>query len=407
MDDTIKSNHASGGSGDHQAFAGASNFGITNASFNSAGKNMTVYENCTISLNAAPIANEDANIKTFQEIANWLTKTNFRNIDSEALSKSAAGTGLWFMQTKEYHCWTREGLKVLWGTGMPGAGKTILSSIVIDQLRKECSPRGIPIIFAYCRYTEKYPTSQFLAAWIRQLLEYDPATLHFGRVYIVLDGLDEALEDVKARLLEVVDSLPSETRTLIMSRPLKSFEYLVQNVAFIDIMVRNEDIELFVDKKIAQIPRLRTLLAGKDDERERLCTTMKEKSRGMFLVASLQIEALKRSMSIKALFQALETLPSGVDDLYKHTLERIEAQGEPEASLAKRAIVWLVFAFRPLPTNALQDALAIDVERGVFDKDDIVCQEFLIDVCCGLVFGTSFALRLIHYTAHDFLKAGC
>ena len=103
----------------------------------------------------------------------------------------------------------------------------------------------------------------------------------FERVYIVLDGLDEAQEEVKIQLLEGINTLPSNTRTLIMSRPLKSFECLVPGAVLIDIETRNEDIELFVEKKIAQMHRLRTMLTGKEVEKRRICKAIKEKSGGM------------------------------------------------------------------------------------------------------------------------------
>ncbi|RXW14281.1 hypothetical protein EST38_g11573, partial [Candolleomyces aberdarensis] len=315
-------------------------------------------------------------------------------------------------------------------------------AIIVDHLQKEfSSQKRVPVIFAYCRYTERYPTSQFLAAWIRQLLEYDPATLRhisemftihqrqdtwpseaelhellsvictgFEKVYIILDGLDEAQEDVKIQLLEEINTLPSNTRTLIMSRPLKTFEYLVRGVAGINIEARNEDIELFVEKKIAQMPRLHAMLAGKDGEKRRICKAIKEKSGGMFLVASLQLEALKGSISPRALMNALETLPTTINDLYRHTLKRIESQSEAEVLLAKRAILWLIYALVPLQMDELRHALATNPDLGIFDEDDIVPGEFIFDACCGLV-STSYdqyfylkTLRLIHYTAHDFLK---
>ncbi|KAJ2933231.1 hypothetical protein H1R20_g3832, partial [Candolleomyces eurysporus] len=330
---------------------------------------------------------------------------------------------------------------------MPLVSHYKLRAIIVDHLEKEfSSQKRVPVIFAYCRYTEKYPTSQFLAAWIRQLLEYDPATLRyvskmfaihqrqdtspseaelyellsaictgFEKVYIVLDGLDEAQEDVKIQLLEEINTLPSNTRTLIMSRPLNTFEYLVRDAANINIEARNEDIELFVEKKIAQMPRLHTMLAGKDGEKHRICKAIKEKSGGMFLVASLQLEALKGSMTPRALMNALETLPTTINDLYRHTLKRIDAQSEAEVLLAKRAILWLVYALVPLPMNQLQYALATNPDLGTFDEDDIVPGEFIFDVCCGLVsrsydpaaLSATLGLRLIHYTAHDFLKEAC
>jgi hypothetical protein len=82
---------------------------------------------------------------------------------------------------------------------------------------------------------------------------------------------------------------------------------------------------------------------------------------------------------------ALETLPTSINDLYRHTLKRIEAQSEPEVLLAKRAILWLVYALGPLSMNRLQHALATSLDLEVFDEDDIVSGEFIFDVCCGLV----------------------
>ena len=82
---------------------------------------------------------------------------------------------------------------------------------------------------------------------------------------------------------------------------------------------------------------------------------------------------------------ALETLPTSINDLYRHTLKRIDAQSEPEVLLAKRAILWLVYAPVPLSVNQLQHALATNPDLGIFDEDDIVPGEFIFDVCCGLV----------------------
>jgi hypothetical protein len=41
------------------AFPGASHLGIKNLSFQSVGKDMNVYENCNISVNAAAVESED------------------------------------------------------------------------------------------------------------------------------------------------------------------------------------------------------------------------------------------------------------------------------------------------------------------------------------------------------------
>ena len=90
-------------------------------------------------------------------------------------------------------------------------------------------------------------------------------------------------------------------------------------------------------------------------------------------------------MSPRALMNALETLPTRINDLYRHTLKRIDAQSEPEVLLAKKAILWLVYAIAPLSMDQLQHALATNVDLEIFDEDDIVRGEFIFDVCCGLI----------------------
>ena len=116
-----------------------------------------------------------------------------------------------------------------------------------------------------------------------------------------------------------------------------------------------------------------------------------------FLVAVLQIESLKHCISVKKLRQVVESLPSGLDDLYRCTWRRIEAQTEDEVSLATTAIIWLTYAYQSLTVTELQHALAVSDNVEGFDEDDIVAEELIISVCCGLIVvdGESRIVRLV------------
>ncbi|KAJ2934174.1 hypothetical protein H1R20_g2886, partial [Candolleomyces eurysporus] len=379
-------------------------------------------------------ADETADDKLIERICEWLTKVNFGSIYSESHSKATGGTGMWFIESGEFHRWKQGDSKILWGTGKPGAGKTTLSSIVIKHLQKADVARQAPVIFAFCRYTEKYSPSEIFASWIQQLLLRNRSTLEhvrdsfrahergnsrpsdvelhqlmsaivkkFNRVFIVLDGLDEADEDARKPLLDFINSLPSNTHTLVMSRPLASLQRLFPSAVHVDIEARNEDIERFVKKRILDIPSLYAVLLGKDAAKEELCTAIKRKSGGMFLIASLQIEALKSCISVQSLMTKLETLPIGLNELYDHTLERIEAQGQEKTSLAKRVLLWVTYALDSISIEALQQAVAIELDSKTFDANRMSPIELLLDVCCGLVTldirgevpGTSKFVRLI------------
>ncbi len=103
-----------------------------------------------------------------------------------------------------------------------------------------------------------------------------------------------------------------------------------------------------------------------------------------FLLVALQIDSLKHCTTIKKLRNAVESLPSGLQDLYERTWERIEAQTEDEVLLATKAIIWLTYAYQPLKVTELQHAVVLD-EVEEFDEDDIAAEELIVSVCCGLI----------------------
>ncbi|KAJ2934212.1 hypothetical protein H1R20_g2893, partial [Candolleomyces eurysporus] len=393
-------------------FENSHHFQLGTANISSASRDVHNYI-----ISAPPGDRDETEDKLIGQICEWLTKVSFSSIYWESISKATEGTGMWFIESEEFGRWKREDCKILWGTGKPGAGKTTLSSIVIKHLqRDDNTARQAPVIFAFCRYTEKYSPSEIFASWIQQLLRRNRSTLEhvresfqthgrvdsrpsnvelhqimsaivqkFNRVFIVLDGLDEAEEDARKPLLDFIESLPSNTHTLIMSRPLGSLQRLFPCAVQVDIEARNEDIERFVKKRIPEIPSLNAVLLHKDAARDELCTAIKRTSGGMFLIASLQIEALKSCISVQSLMKKLETLPIGLNELYDHTLERIKAQGEEKTSLAKRVLLWVTYALDPMSVDALQQAVAIELNSKTFDMNCMSPIELLLDVCCGLV----------------------
>ncbi|OOF91694.1 hypothetical protein ASPCADRAFT_154750, partial [Aspergillus carbonarius ITEM 5010] len=67
-----------------------------------------------------------------QKIADWLTPVNYAAQQSDFLSRRQDGTGRWLLGAKNFQKWIDNDKQRLLCTGIPGAGKTILTSIVID-----------------------------------------------------------------------------------------------------------------------------------------------------------------------------------------------------------------------------------------------------------------------------------
>ena len=71
--------------------------------------------------------------------------------------------------------------------------------------------------------------------------------------------------------------------------------------------------------------------------------------------------------------------------LYERTWERIEDQTDDEVSLARKVVIWLTHAYRPLKVTELQHAVAVPDEGDGFDEGDVTAEELIISVCCGLI----------------------
>ncbi|KAH6871832.1 ankyrin repeat-containing domain protein [Coprinopsis sp. MPI-PUGE-AT-0042] len=97
------------------------------------------------------------------------------------------------------------------------------------------------------------------------------------------------------------------------------------------------------------------------------------------------------------------------------TLERIGAQQGQKPQLARLVLSWLTYARRGLTVDDLRYALAVKLTQPLPSNEDIldplllVDESVLLSVCCGLVvvgnpvYGIQ-SLRLVHFTAVDFLK---
>jgi Cdc6-like AAA superfamily ATPase len=68
------------------------------------------------------------------KILNWLTRTDYGPQQSDFLRKRHEGTGAWLLYTTEFNTWLNQRNKTLFCSGIPGAGKTILTSIVVDHV---------------------------------------------------------------------------------------------------------------------------------------------------------------------------------------------------------------------------------------------------------------------------------
>lgn len=102
--------------------------------------------------------------------------------------------------------------------------------------------------------------------------------------------------------------------------------------------------------------------------------------------------------------EVLKSLPKGEIETYDKTLKLISSQDPERVELARKVLVWLVYATRTLSLKELQQALATIEDAVNLEEDALVSQEEIISACIGLATyeGKSKTVQLVHYTTQEY-----
>ncbi|KAL8932770.1 MAG: hypothetical protein Q9216_006685, partial [Gyalolechia sp. 2 TL-2023] len=186
---------------------------------------------------------DDGTKKALQEerkaIIDWLSPLQYRKRQSEILD-NAIPLGQRFLKSEEFQAWSAGRSWWLYGYGLPGSGKTVLSSIVVHQLQEQHLAARIPVLCVYLNYKEPNQTIRcIIGSLLKQLVQFEgddfksPEVRRLFRdasreappllsdlVIIVVDALDEASPSIETELLDKLRDLPPEKLSVMMtSRP--------------------------------------------------------------------------------------------------------------------------------------------------------------------------------------------
>lgn len=145
-------------------------------------------------------------------------------------------TSTWITRSDEYQQWRNGSSRLFWVHGIPGAGKTVLFSYVVEDMKQYCKKFGskdITCSYYYCYFGRAQDEVPHLLRWVINQLcresQYIPkeildsfrtgeqpsvpvlvqalsaVLLNFRYVYVMLDALDETLE--LQNLLRLLDQL--------------------------------------------------------------------------------------------------------------------------------------------------------------------------------------------------------
>ncbi|VUC23741.1 unnamed protein product, partial [Clonostachys rosea] len=385
-----------------------------------------------------------ADKKERDDILDWLTSIDYGPQHSDIIRRHQPGTGQWFLNSDKYESWFWGRKKTLYCPGMPGAGKTMMASMVVDSLLKDSRSdpsMGIAFIFCNYRHTAEQSCEKLLCSVLKQLaapLPSVPVQLrslkenhssratrpsiqellgllqvildNYSITYLVIDALDEfqSSDDSRARFLNGLSNIQqhSELSILLTSRPTLDIRNHFRKATKLEIFAANDDILKYIKSRMPDLPSfIRTDLSL----REEVITGIAGAVRGMFLLAQLHLDALKDTTSVRDVRNLIkhmsERKTDAYDSAYEDAMRRIEGQKPNTMKLAMRVLMWLTRAKRHLRDDELRHALSVELGSSSFNEENLVeCD--IISICAGMVVmdPVSRIVRLVHYTAQDFFE---
>jgi hypothetical protein len=251
-----------------------------------------------------------------QAILDWLTPIDYAAQQQDFISRRQAGTGQWLLDSKQFQTWLNTDKQTLFCPGIPGAGKTILTSIVVDYLyTKFRKDPNIGIVYLFCNFRRKdeQKTNDLLASLLKQLAErqlslpgtvkelYDrhktkrtrpsieeisrslqAVTILYSRVCIIVDALDECQvsDNCRPKFLSNIFGLQAKTGANLFatSRFIPEITEKFNEGMRLEIRASNLDVQRYLDGHMSQLP---TFILNKPKLQEEITTEIVKAVEGM------------------------------------------------------------------------------------------------------------------------------
>ncbi|KAJ7094769.1 hypothetical protein C8R44DRAFT_539600, partial [Mycena epipterygia] len=365
-------------------------------------------------------------------IIEWYSPLNFFLRQADIFNSREPGTGEWLLEHDLFKRWKSGTISRIWCRGMPGAGKTVLVSTIVDNLRTELETDniGVAVIYLNHKETDTHSPSNLLASLWRQLVLRKPigsnvhklyqkhreprtrpslAEAHailcssiadYSKVFILVDALDESPEAHRDVLLRDLYALGPNVNLLVTSRFHIAIHHIT-SFATLEIRAREVDIQKYLEGQILKSRRLSKHIQNSPDLREAMEVRIVQRSDGM----CLHIDSLATKLTVKAVRDALNSLPQNLSGTFDEVVHRINCQDEEEKTLAWLTLGWVTNARRPLKPSELRVALSIEEGAIELNAENLLDTETIVSVCAGLVTidEEDNKVRLIHYTIQDYL----
>jgi hypothetical protein len=314
------------------------------------------------------------------------------------------GTSEWILKHLPYIAWINSTCnELLWLSGSPGIGKTMISCYLIDHLTEmERQTDEMVLVYFLCDDTnnKRNTALAIIRGLLLQLLRERPHLFKhimpeyqekkasiFGnihgllrifwcvvgdtdlhQVFLVIDALDECDEASRNSLLNSLHkylnaSSPGgrneapRVKFLITSRPLpgdvdKKITTATQRIELSSALV-NKDLQIYVTQRVKDLEND----YFSPNQLQKIEGDLLARSESTFLWVSIVLDEIKKQPPEEAEEILLQT-PNGLNELYKKILLQIESNSN-FVNRVQLLLSWIANAFRPLTVYQLATALLL------------------------------------------------
>ncbi|KAH9037477.1 hypothetical protein EDB85DRAFT_2287858 [Lactarius pseudohatsudake] len=369
-----------------------------------------------------------------KDLRKWIAPPDPSVNYNTASSAHHEGTAAWCTKGNTLADWKASG-SLLWIHGKPGSGKSILSSVIIRDIKWMSDAGSVFLAYFYFDFKDKakqdiralsssllvqlsdqsdifcdalfslysshkqgseQPTDESLL----QCLKYMLTTVGPVPIYLVLDALDECpygtgLPSPREKLLDLVDEL---VKLRLPTLRLLSLH---------DEGGQTRDIKNYVTDVVRSDRRMKR---WRDEEKDMVIEKLAEKADGMFRWVYCQLEVLRYCFPANVR-RALEELPKSLDETYERILKEINNANREHSY---RLLQCLTVASRPLRVEELAELLAIELNAGGIPKLNVDLrwedqEEAVLSACSSLVTviidNGSRVVQFSHFSVKEFLTS--
>ncbi|KAI0881879.1 uncharacterized protein GGS22DRAFT_191602 [Annulohypoxylon maeteangense] len=366
-----------------------------------------------------------------RRILSWLKpKIDMREFHAEQHDKQEDETCTWITERDQWREWL-EGVKAgpdsyerfIWIFGIPGAGKTVLASFLIDAIGTSCKATGYS--FYYCHHERNQDETLHFLRWIisdlsRQIGRFIPKELeelskgenfsipglmscflaisqrfaqNGSRVFLVVDAVDESRKPRERFLKQLIEigtnPMYNNVSLLMTSREETDIKAMMtggeedevpssKKVLHTHITMSNAEVMHAIRKYVKkQFGKNNKFKIWPPDFRTKVEETLARNARGMFRWVACQVDIIERLyLDQSRVMAALNNLPETLFDTYARILEGIQPE---ERAFARTALALICSNTSNIKSaDVLVQASLHNVRHGAMHMYDVRALEGIL-----------------------------